>query len=293
MMGNKVIPSKTSNDILKHYGVLGMKWGVITEKAKGALSPNVKKLSKSGSRSNSKDKRGERLKQELDDDQNNRIAKFKDIPRFNPKTESIDDAIKKVNEGYSYSNLIDAKTAEKYGLYGADPTTGKKYIKNFGNNCMSASFAYELRRRGYDVEAGLVDAVTDSEIAEAIGVPLLEATEEEHLNSVPPKTFEELLKRMEDMGAGARGFCMIKWKTASGHICSFEVDENGKVIFIDAQTGLSSITPGITEDKNPAEYYKIASSYYILRTDNKVPNKDIVKNYVRLDDRVKPPDTDK
>ena len=288
-MANKLITSKMLEERqLKHYGVLGMKWGVITEKVKGKFSPNVNKLTKAEPRSSKAENQNARLKQELNDDIVNRISDFKDIPRFNPKTESIDTAIKKVNEGYSYSKLIDAKTAEEQGLYGTDPISGKKVIKNFANNCMSASFAYELRRRGLDVEAGLVDALTDRDIAEAVGVPTLEYVKESVLNAIPPKTFEELLKRMEKMGSGARGFCLMAWKTGSGHICSFEIDSNGKVVFIDAQTGLSSTTPGIKDSQNPAKYHKSASTFYILRTDNKTIDKNLVKDYVRLDDRVEP-----
>lgn len=288
-MPNKMITSKMlESEQLKHYGVLGMKWGVITEKVKGTFSPSADKLQKAESRSSKTEDRSKRLRQELNDDANNRISEFKDIPRFNPKTESMNTAMKKVNEGYSYGKSIDAKTTEEYGLYGKDPYSGKQIIKNFANNCMSATFAYELRRRGLDVEAGLIDSITSDDLQKAIQVDILEFAEEAHVNSIPPKTFEELLKRMEAMGPGARGFCVIEWKTASGHISSFEIDDKGKVVFIDAQTGLSSTTPGIKDSQNPAEYYKSASNYYILRTDNKTLNKDMVKDYVRLDDGVEP-----
>lgn len=287
-MANKLITSAMlDKHKLKHYGVLGMKWGVITEKAKGSLSPNVSKLQKAESRSNSEKDKNKRLLQELNDDKVNRISNFKDIPRFNPKTESINDAIKKVNEGYEYSNLIDSKKAKEFGLSGTT-SDGNTYIKNFANNCMSASFAYELRRRGFDVEAGLVDTISHDEIAAAMNISSLEYSEEQVLNSVPPKTFEELLERMEEMGPGARGFCMIEWKVPGGHICSFEVNAKGEVVFVDAQTGVSSKTPGIKDADNPAEYHKSASKYYILRTDDKTINKDAVKDYVRLDDRVSP-----
>lgn len=272
---------------LKHYGVLGMKWGVITEKTTGALSPKVSKFNTAESRSSKGKDKGKRLLQELNDDKDNRITNFKDIPRFNPKSESMGSALKKVNEGYKYSKLIDSKVAEEFGLTGTN-SSGQKYIKNFGNNCMSSSFAFELRRRGYDVEAGLVDSISHAQIAEAMNIDTLEYSEEQVLNSVPPKTFEELVSRIEKMGAGARGFCMIEWNIPGGHISSFEVNAKGKVVFIDAQTGFSSETPGIKDSDNPANYYKLSSKYYILRTDNKKIKQDTVKDYVRLDDRVEP-----
>lgn len=272
---------------LQHFGKKGMKWGIINEeKPLGlrplpGLAPQSSSLPKAQPRS---EQPKDRIRQEIRDDQTNRITNFNQIPRFDPKTESLSDAIRKVNEGYAYASEIDRNMALQNNLLNAN---GK--IKTFNNNCPSATMAFELRRRGLDVEAGLTGGMGIEEIGDAFNIPITELFD----NMIPPKTMAELTQIMSEMGPGARGFCSMSWKGGSGHICSFEVDQKGNVIFIDAQTGCSSSDKNVSASDNPANYYQHASSYFVVRLDNRKLNKNKIQNYVRLDDRIEPKDVDR
>ena len=285
-MGNKFISSS-----LKHYGVKGQKWGVINkDDLLGAgsktprLSPNVLKLDpKLDNFSVLKTQ----LTKEIQDDAKNRITNFDLVPRFDARNEAIQTALTKINEGYAFSPLMDEATATKYDLY--SPWDG---MLTFSNNCPSASFAYELRRRGLDVEAGLTGGATIEEIGSAFNMSEEEMTEAEE-SGIPPKTFEELEQSLKEMGPGARGFCIMYWNMGGGHICSFEVNKKGEVIFIDAQTGRSSQDGRSKGDDNPAEYYKNAGTYFAVRVDNRKMNTEVLKNWTRVDDKKQPAGTPK
>ena len=93
-MANQVVRSKMTEDELQHYGVLGMKWGVRKDPDKiSSKSKLSKDLPKGEPRTHADGT--SRIKQELEDDRNNRVTKLKDIPRFDPKTESPSTAAKK------------------------------------------------------------------------------------------------------------------------------------------------------------------------------------------------------
>lgn len=170
----------------------------------------------------------------------------------------------------------------KYGL-----ESWRGGVLDFTNNCPSASFSYELRRRGLDVEAGLTGGATLNEIATAFNISdeEMEKAEEE---GTPPKTLEQLTAELKLMGPGARGFCIMFWTGGGGHISSFEINEKGEVIFIDAQTQLSSQGPIPKGKINPADYSKRADTYFTLRVDNRKMNSEVLKDWVRLDDKTTP-----
>ena len=279
-MGNKFISSS-----LKHYGVKGQKWGVINTDIPLVINKPFtlsKDLPKVEPRPSSIGKINERVKMEVADDTKNRIKDLKDVPRFNPKDETIDLAMRKINEGRQYNSLIDASMADEYGLYDEHGN-----IKHFGNNCGSATFAYELRRRGLDVEAGLTGGISHKEIANSFGISMDEFHEAQKKQGIPPKTIEELEAILKAMGPGARGFCIMRWEKGAGHINAFEINAKGEVVYIDAQSGITSRGKA-TGPSNPAEYYKYSKEYFVIRVDNHKMNSDVVKDWVRLDDRTEP-----
>jgi hypothetical protein len=283
-MGNKIITSKMlASGELRHYGVKGMEWGKVKKEEITLPFKLSSDLPKAEPRSGTTiGEYTKRQTQEIQDDTKNRIANFKEVPRFNPKNESIDTAVVKINEAYNYYATPSRKISDEYGLYDDDGN-----MKTFANNCPSASFAYELRRRGWDVEAGMTGGATGKEIAEAFNIPYDEFLEEKE-NSIPPKTIKQLEEKLKKMGSGARGFCLMEWPDGTSHISSFEINSKGDIIYIDAQTGLSSQDKSLTGTKNPAEYYKRATKYSVIRIDNRDMNPNFLKDWVRVDDRIEP-----
>ena len=278
-MGNKFISSS-----LKHYGVKGQKWGIITKEEIVAPFKLSSDLPKAQPRTgNTIGEHKKRQAQEIQDDIKNRITNFKDVPRFNPKNESIDTATVKVNEAYNYYGTPSRQISDEFGLY---DDAGN--MKSFANNCPSASFAFELRRRGWDVEAGMTGGADGKEIAAAFNIPYDEFLEEKKENSIPPKTIQQLEDILKKMGPGARGFCLMDWQDGTSHISSFEINSKGEIIYIDAQTGLSSQDKKLSGSKNPAEYYKKAKKYSVVRVDNREMNPNFLKDWVRVDDRIQP-----
>jgi hypothetical protein len=170
-------------------------------------------------------------------------------------------------------------------------------------NCANCSAAYELRRRGYDVEAKLVeddyngrgDRVYDYfEGAEYIAVngdgssfvhneefvrSLWDdtLTDEDCLNnkqdaqfymqeqSYTPESIEKAI--LDNNPPGSRGFIDVEWKAGSAHSIVYEVDSQGKVIIRDSQT----------YDEYPVEELaREVNKVRIARTDNLELKEDIL-----------------
>lgn len=112
---------------------------------------------------------------------------------------------------------------------------------SYNYNCLLCTMTYELRRRGYDVEAGpytstLADKIGNSETSQKNGVywynTLFKNTKSVTLKS--DKNIEEELSKMPN----TRGDLSVQWKNSnSGHSMAYEVDLSGKVTIVDAQTG--------------------------------------------------------
>jgi hypothetical protein len=100
-------------------------------------------------------------------------------------------------------------------------------------NCGNCAFAYELRRRGFDVEAMPRMGMMSREWLEMF----------EGFKPLMPESgdagglIEELAGEISAWGAGARGTVIGRFNSRNGrgHIFSFEVDVGGKVMFVDAQ----------------------------------------------------------
>lgn len=189
----------------------------------------------------------------------------KDSPSFmdgfkkTPSTETSEEALAKINPhvDWSYS---------KYKYYNDLPDEQVKKLKDSGKvtqktvgdtqaydmNCMNCTTAYELRRRGYDVEAGAWRASNTQY-----------ASLENWYEGVNVKTVEKpknLIKAIKsDNPPGSRGNLMVQWSNGGGHSMAYEVDSKGKVHILDPQT--NSV---VDEDKLP----DLISSAHYARTDN-------------------------
>ena len=159
-----------------------------------------------------------------------------------------------------------SKVNEKYDPYNDDRST----------NCANCSAAYELRRRGYDVEAKPNDETYNGksarvhdyfENAEIIGVygdgSTTTVNEKSWLKRVTnlddsykfyakdqsysSKSIEKAIK--SNNPPGSRGFIDVEWKAGSAHSIVYEVNSKGKVVIRDSQTNdtysLEELAPNV------------------------------------------------
>lgn len=133
---------------------------------------------------------------------------------------------------------------------------GYKRIAGTENNCPSTSTTYELRMRGYDVQAVHMDA----------GAPVYKIYDSWGLGT-PRKIDivgweETTFKAYPD---GARGFITCVWEDGSGsHIYNWE-KRNGRLWYIDAQTGEEWRATSLHRDRYLRDAHEWA---YITRVDH-------------------------
>jgi len=120
-----------------------------------------------------------------------------------------------------------AAVNSKYGM-------GDGYSLNCGN-CVAA---YELRRRGIDVEAQPRDWMPDDEWANLFEGFL----RQKPTSKTTVKVVEELELKILSWGEGARGtiFGVIMGSPQMGHFFSVEVS-GGKVMFVDSQINMVDV----------------------------------------------------
>ncbi|ALY09657.1 capsid maturation protease [Arthrobacter phage Grekaycon] len=117
-----------------------------------------------------------------------------------------------------------------------NPLHKKADVGGFGytSNCSNCVTAYEMRRRGYDVQAA---KITQKGRIDREFVDEWWKSEE---GWTPSTEFVEGGKRGMDAWAadypdGARGFIMVQWKAGGGHVFSWE-KVDGKLMYIEPQT---------------------------------------------------------
>lgn len=141
---------------------------------------------------------------------------------------------------------------------------------DYSMNCSFCTAAYDLRKRGYDVEANpisTVEAYTIEDICSWYkGAKSVSESTSTRLadTATRSKVLQETLKQYGD---GARGHIGLYWSAGGGHDVIWEV-EKGSVVFRDCQNG---------KTVNPAEYLEYSSSYDYVRTDNLDPTEDILR----------------
>lgn len=137
-----------------------------------------------------------------------------------------------------------------YGIY--TPTTDFNTY-GYSNNCAYCTLAYDMRQRGYDVEASAVGKLISNtpEVIESW-------YEGGKISMVSPDTIEK--KILETNEEGARGQFIVYWEGGGGHSLTYEV-ENGTVYIRDCQ-----INKMYKLSEYPCYPYIAQSGY--MRTDN-------------------------
>lgn len=133
-----------------------------------------------------------------------------------------------------------------------------KTSPEYSKNCAYCTAAYELRQRGYDVEANpmngmrrIFDDNTDREITSWYKDPVVQKVSDIEGNekTVTDRITQDILSQ----GEGARGQFLMKYRDGSGHSIAYEVT-NGEVLLRDCQinktfkleTGLINISSKVT-----------------------------------------------
>lgn len=123
-------------------------------------------------------------------------------------------------------------------------------VLDYSMNCMNCTTAYELRKRGYDVEAS----------ANSEGVPLNELDkwfENPEYHQVDGDYIREGIQQVNS--PNSRGNLMVYWHMGGGHSMAYETDDKGNISILDCQTN---------EYVDLDELSDYVDEAYIVRTDN-------------------------
>ena len=181
-------------------------------------------------------------------------GELEDIYEFDDMT----DELKKHNPMPSF-NIKDEYMSKTEDMDMVNPNYDPNSYE-YSMNCSYCTLTYEMRRRGYDVEARPAnpkDPITIDDIAEYYeGEKIVSYTEkydpvtatevmlaytdfdayvESRLKDYAPRASEILTKELLSHGEGARGEIDVYWISGGGHSMAWEV-ENGKVVIRDNQT---------------------------------------------------------
>lgn len=234
---NYGVSDQSNDNSLTHYGVKGMKWGVRKEyEKKGRKSKSLSGTKVSRDTGNGisvtefHDYDDKKIRREVMDlysesgmtpaeyaSENVALYKFKNLPRFNMRL-SEEQQRQAVNHN-----------APNY---------------NRQMNCFECTMAYEMRRRGYNVQANEVNGGFALEVFHAFDIKnsfdiSMSSTENSGMNSrvLAHGAYDELEKKCLAYGNGARGMLGMYYAEPydGGHAMSWVV-EDGKFKIIDNQS---------------------------------------------------------
>ena len=185
----------------------------------------------------------------------------------------------------------------------------KEIIAGSSDNCMLCTTCYELRRRGYDVHAGLTEEgfLADdvlpnlfSDYKGTIDINLqdlgikpdtknygflfsLFSTNSGINEKQASKVFDSIQKQINNLGdVGSRGNIIVYWNNGGGHSMIWEKRSDG-IHFLDGQ--INKEYKDFTRDilKNISNVNPVQ----ILRTDNLKLNKEHISDYINSDTNLK------
>lgn len=146
----------------------------------------------------------------------------------------------------------------------------------YTNNCQRCSVAYELRQRGYDVEA--MPSYNGGVGAGAQIKSIFSTAQEFSTDSYGHDATVEMIKQMEEWGSGSRGILVINRADGSGHAYNMQ-NVNGVVSFVDSQCGSVWDVSEFGYDTDGGAIENSFSSW-LIRTDNAKVHQ-IPDDYVR------------
>ncbi len=160
-----------------------------------------------------------------------------------------------------------APMSEADAWFDANPNFNDDYAE-FSSNCQRCVFAYEMRRRGYDVEA-LPTYESDTMPSNGNWMSAMSGmTRVDVGRTTEAATLKNIEGQMASWGEGSRGIVRLKWAGKnSGHVVNVEYT-NGKLHVWDVQSN-KRIT-GTAYLKNYLPNTTLSYTQ-LLRTDNATP----------------------
>ena len=175
-----------------------------------------------------------------------------------------DSIMEKVNETTQpVKDFDDLKTKKKNQSDEEDMAeVNQNYKSNmyeYTNNCAYCTMAYEMRQRGYDVEANPIDPMTVNTIDDIASWYEGEDPYQVSVLAVGPEiAAAEVEKHLASYGDGARGQFCTYWIGGGGHSVAWEVVD-GDVVLRDCQTN---------ETVDVIDYLQYSTDATFFRTDN-------------------------
>ena len=186
---------------------------------------------------------------------------FSSIFDKSPKLDSVlaSDSVEQDFPEWEKDENLDLEQAIKGTNLNAQDETIPSWM--YRENCQKCVPTWELRRRGFLVEA-LPLTSEDDFYTEQDNWSLVFKNSENHIiDNLPGSGKKDIVDLMKQWGNGSRAEIAVKWEDGSGHIFAAE-NVGGKIVFIDPQWGIHG---------KEVEQYFIAAAQgltKILRIDN-------------------------
>ena len=147
---------------------------------------------------------------------------------------------------------------------------------DYSYNCSFCTAAYDLRKRGYDVEAMPISVLEGPVVDDILSwYKGSKAVSEDRVTEKLPQSkrykasyrAKALNESLAEYGDGARGHLCMYWKMGGGHDIVWSV-ENGKVVYRDCQTNQT------LDMTNTLQY---VGNYSYVRVDNCEPTEEVLR----------------
>lgn len=322
-MSNYYVYNNTfySTDEVYHHGIKGMKWGVRRfQNEDGSLTSAGKKRRDKLDGDSSAEKQKSNKKGAENQNENSTKTTKKGLTDKQKKAIKIGAAVVgtalvaygayKVSQLYKDKGakfdpetgfkLLDKNMTDAEHLQTINPgrisvlskSKNMEIINGSSTNCMLCTTAYEFRKRGFDVRAGLEktntgympDDLFPKLFKNYTGTTKISHDTLDVLSATEKRKslLSNIEKYAESQGPGSRGNVMVWWKMGGGHSMIWE-NIDGKVVFKDGQTNK------VYEDfgKQILRHADLSKPADILRTDNLVINTATAKDFMNTSNLTK------